>query len=116
MPYVTIQALSRDKLLESAQRRWQVVRDTRPDLAPALTLQHDLLTRVIDLSDPTSRLPGSASRAAESARAPDRDACRGRPATAAARIRAICRGKGPESSHTAWAARQYTNRDHWYNE
>ena len=59
MPYVTIQALSRDKLLESAQRRWQVVRDTRPDLAPALTLQHDLLTRVIDLSEALAagRLP-----------------------------------------------------------
>jgi FdhE protein len=59
MPYVTIQAFSRDKLLESAQRRWQVIRDTRPDLAPALALQHDLLTRVIDLSEALAagRLP-----------------------------------------------------------
>jgi len=59
MPYVTIQAFSRDNLLDSAQRRWQVIRETRPDLAPALALQHDLLTRVIDLSEALAggRLP-----------------------------------------------------------
>jgi len=59
MPYVTIQAFSRDNLLDSAQLRWQVIRETRPDLAPALALQHDLLTRVIDLSEALAggRLP-----------------------------------------------------------
>jgi FdhE protein len=59
MPYVTIQGFSRDNLLDTAQRRWQVIRDARPDLAPALALQHDLLTRVIDLSETLAagRLP-----------------------------------------------------------
>ena len=59
MPYVTIQACSRDNLLDSAQRRWQVIRETRPDLEPALALQRDLLTRMIDLASAlaTGRLP-----------------------------------------------------------
>ena len=59
MPYVTIQALSRDKLLISADRRWQAIRDTRPDLEPALALQRELLTRIIDLREVLSggRLP-----------------------------------------------------------
>ena len=50
MPYVTIQACSREKLLESAQHRWQVIREARPDLEPALALQRELLTRMIDLA------------------------------------------------------------------
>ena len=50
MPHVTIQALSRDILLDSAQRRWQIIREARPDLEPALVLQRDLLTRIIDLA------------------------------------------------------------------
>ncbi len=50
MPYVTIQACSREDLLDSAERRWQVIRQTRPDLEPALVLQRDLLTRIIDLA------------------------------------------------------------------
>jgi FdhE protein len=50
MPYVTIQAFSRENLLNSAQRRWQVIRETRPDLEPALALQRELLTRIIDLA------------------------------------------------------------------
>ncbi len=59
MPYVTIQACSREDLLDSAQRRWQRIQETRPDLGPALTLQRDLLTRMIDLSATLSggRLP-----------------------------------------------------------
>ena len=44
MPYVTIQALSREKLLISADSRWQVLRQTRSDLEPALALQRELLT------------------------------------------------------------------------
>jgi FdhE protein len=50
MPYVTIQASSREILLDSANRRWQVIRETRPDLEPAIGLQRELLTRMIDLS------------------------------------------------------------------
>ena len=50
MPYVTIQAFSREILLETARRRWQVIRAGRPDLEPALVLQQDLLTRMIDLA------------------------------------------------------------------
>jgi FdhE protein len=50
MPYVTIQALSRENLLDSAQRRWQVIRETRPDLEPALALQKELLSHLIDLA------------------------------------------------------------------
>src|SRR5881394_246429 len=50
MPHVTIQALSSENLLDSAQRRWQAIRATRPDLEPALVLQRNLLTRMIDLA------------------------------------------------------------------
>jgi FdhE protein len=50
MPYVTIQAFSRENLLGTAQQRWQVIRESRPDLEPALALQQQLLTRMIDLA------------------------------------------------------------------
>jgi formate dehydrogenase formation protein len=50
MPYVTIQALSRENLLDTARTRWQAIGDARPDLAPALALQRELLTRLIDLA------------------------------------------------------------------
>ena len=50
MPYVTIQACSRENLLDSARQRWQVIRETRPDLEPALALQGELLTLMIDLA------------------------------------------------------------------
>jgi FdhE protein len=50
MPYVPIQAFSREILLDSAQHRWQVIREARPDLEPALSLQRELLTRLIDLA------------------------------------------------------------------
>ncbi|MCU1382565.1 MAG: hypothetical protein JWL71_1262 [Acidobacteria bacterium] len=59
MPYVPIQAVSRQILLESAQRRWQVIRAARPDLEPALALQRELLTRLVDLAETVAsgRLP-----------------------------------------------------------
>ena len=59
MPYVTIQACSREDLFDSARRRWQVIREARPDLEPALVLQRELLTRIIDLAAVLSggRLP-----------------------------------------------------------
>ena len=50
MPYVTIQALSRENLLDSAQQRWQIIRTDRPDLEPALALQRELLTCMMDLA------------------------------------------------------------------
>jgi FdhE protein len=55
MPYVTIQACSRENLLDSAQRRWQTIRNSRPDLEPALALQRELLTRLIDLAAALAR-------------------------------------------------------------
>jgi FdhE protein len=51
MPYVMIQAFSREKLLGFAQHRWQIIRQDRPDLEPALALQRELLTCMIDLAD-----------------------------------------------------------------
>ena len=70
MPYVTIQAFSREKLLEFAQHRWQIIRRDRPDLEPALTLQRELLTCMIDLAEslahgklPRLSLPPSATAA-----------------------------------------------------
>jgi len=50
MPHVTIQAFSRENLLETAERRWQAIRETRPELEPALALQRDLLTSTIDVA------------------------------------------------------------------
>ena len=50
MPYVTIPAISRTNLLNSAERRWRGIRETRSDLEPALVLQRGLLTLVIDLA------------------------------------------------------------------
>ena len=48
MPYAPIPTSSRAKLAESAEKRWQVIGETRPDLAPALALQRQLLGRVMD--------------------------------------------------------------------
>jgi hypothetical protein len=50
MPCVTIPAVSRKNLLNSAERRWRAVNEARPDLEPALALQRRLLTLVIDLA------------------------------------------------------------------
>jgi FdhE protein len=55
MPYVTIQAFSREILLGSAQRRWQIIRKDRPDLEAALALQRELLTCMIDLAGALAR-------------------------------------------------------------
>ena len=48
MPYVPISTISPTKLRESAEVRWTAVGLARPDLAPALTLQRELVGRVID--------------------------------------------------------------------
>src|SRR5438094_335218 len=50
MPYVPISAISRRNLLEIAERRWSVVRQARPDLAPALDLHRRLLGIVMNAS------------------------------------------------------------------
>src|SRR3954447_21643577 len=59
MPYVAIPAVSRENLLDLARDRWQVIGQARPDLGPALALQRELLTRMIDLADAIAhgRLP-----------------------------------------------------------
>jgi FdhE protein len=48
MPYVTIPAFSKEKLTNSAEARWERIAGQRPDLAPALALQRELLGRVMD--------------------------------------------------------------------
>jgi FdhE protein len=48
MSYVAIPAISRAKITESAEARWRGVAEARPDLAPAIALQRELLGRVID--------------------------------------------------------------------
>jgi len=50
MAYVRIEAISREKLLNSAEDRWRAIAAARPDLAPALALQRALLTLVVDLA------------------------------------------------------------------
>ena len=50
MPYVSIPAVSRENLLNSARQRWRAVQEARPDLEPALALQRRLLTLVVDLA------------------------------------------------------------------
>ena len=59
MPYVPIQAFSRENLLEKARQRWDVIRALRPDLEPALALQQELLSRTVELADAVAggRLP-----------------------------------------------------------
>jgi FdhE protein len=48
MPYVPIPAISREKVLISAEARWRRIAEGRPDLAPALALQRELLGRVLE--------------------------------------------------------------------
>jgi FdhE protein len=59
MPYVPIAAVSREKLMISAEARWQRIGAARPDLAPALALQRQLLGCVLDAARvfDTGRLP-----------------------------------------------------------
>ena len=51
MPYVPVAPVTRDRLLEDAQRRWDGILERRPDLKPAVDLQQRLLTLVIELAD-----------------------------------------------------------------
>jgi len=50
MPYVPISPVFRPKLTDSAEQRWQAIGEARPDLLPALALQRQLLTRVLELA------------------------------------------------------------------
>src|SRR5206468_4824575 len=50
MPYVPIAPVFRPKLTDSAEKRWQAIGESRPDLAPALALQRQLLARVVELA------------------------------------------------------------------
>src|SRR5436190_5378352 len=57
MPFVTVAAVSRGSLVDSADRRWRAIGEARPDLEPALALQRQLLTLVIDLAGTLARGP-----------------------------------------------------------
>ena len=57
MPFVTVAAVSRGNLVDSADRRWRAIGEARPDLEPALALQRQLLTLVIDLAGTLARGP-----------------------------------------------------------
>ena len=50
MPYVPIAPVFRPKLTDSAEKRWQAIGESRPDLLPALGLQRQLLTRIVELA------------------------------------------------------------------
>ena len=49
MALVTPPPVTRDMRLATAEARWAALRDTRPDLAPAVALQTELVKLVIDL-------------------------------------------------------------------
>jgi FdhE protein len=51
MPFVTLAPASRESRLAAAQARWTLISARRPDLAPAVELQRQLLTTIIDLSE-----------------------------------------------------------------
>jgi len=48
MSLISVETLTREELRAAANRRWDALRLARPDLAPAIDLQHQLLTIVID--------------------------------------------------------------------
>jgi formate dehydrogenase formation protein len=50
MPYVPVAPVTRDRLLDVAQQRWDGILERRPDLKPAVDLQRRLLTLVIELA------------------------------------------------------------------
>jgi FdhE protein len=50
MPYVSVSPANRADLLETAEQRWTAIAASRPDLAPAVALQRQLLGVVMDLT------------------------------------------------------------------
>lgn len=57
MPFVTLAPTSRESRLAAAQARWTLILARRPDLGPAVELQRQLLTTIIDLSEALERRP-----------------------------------------------------------
>jgi len=59
MPYIAIEAVTREDRLATAERRWARVLAARPDLRPAVDLQRRLITLVVQLTDAIeqARLP-----------------------------------------------------------
>jgi FdhE protein len=59
MPLVIVDALTREELLATSERRWEALRTARPDLSPAVDLQRRLLTIVVEAAHAigSSRLP-----------------------------------------------------------
>jgi len=49
MAHVALASVERRELVDTAERRWAAMAEARPDLAPAVTLQRQLLGLVIDL-------------------------------------------------------------------
>src|SRR5262245_36637151 len=59
MTYVAVSAGNTGDLLASAERRWSAIAEARPDLAPALSLQRNLLGIVLEIAGvlESGRLP-----------------------------------------------------------
>jgi len=59
MSLITVDALTRQELLVISERRWEALRQARPDLVPAVDLQQRLLTIVADTAEAigSGRLP-----------------------------------------------------------
>jgi FdhE protein len=59
MPLVTVDARTRDELRLTSERRWEALREARPDLSPAVDLQQRLLTIVVEAAHAieSGRLP-----------------------------------------------------------
>jgi FdhE protein len=55
MPFVALEPATRESRLAEASRRWDALVAARPDLAPAVALQRQLLGLVIDLADVIER-------------------------------------------------------------
>jgi FdhE protein len=51
MPLVSLEPATRQSRMAEAARRWDVLQTTRPELAPAVALQRQLLGLVVDLLD-----------------------------------------------------------------
>jgi FdhE protein len=57
MPHVVLGPAGRESRLADARERWHVLRAHRPDLEPAIALQEQLLTIVIDLAEQLDSRP-----------------------------------------------------------
>src|SRR5437868_14800134 len=57
MPYVALAPATRETRDEAAADRWAALLNVRPDLAPAIALQRELLRLVSDLTESIDRRP-----------------------------------------------------------